>query len=51
MKLSSAKSILRTYKKSGRIFDKKRIINRGIRTKKQDLFETEQNASKENMKI
>ncbi len=37
MKLPSAKSILRTYKKSGKIFDKKRIINRGIKTKKQDL--------------
>jgi len=51
MKLPSAKSILRTYKKLGRIFDKKRVIKRGIRTKKQGTFEKEQDISPENMKI
>lgn len=47
MKLPSAKSILRTYKKSGKIFDKKRIINRGIKTKKHDLSETDHHNSQE----
>ncbi len=41
MKLPSAKSIIRTYKKCGKIFDKKRIINRKIKCKKSDLSETE----------
>lgn len=40
MKLPSAKSIIRTYKKSGKIFDKKKIINRKIKSKKSDLTET-----------
>jgi hypothetical protein len=41
MKLPSAKSILRTYKKSGRVFDKKKVINRGIRPKKPQIPETD----------
>ena len=45
MKLPSAKSILRTYKKSGRIFDKKKAINRGIRTKKPEQSETDHQIS------
>lgn len=40
MKLPSAKSILRTSKKSGRVFDKKKVINRGIRPKKPQIAET-----------
>ncbi len=41
MKLPSAKSIIRTYKKSGKIFDKKKIISRKLRCKRTDLSETE----------
>lgn len=41
MKLPSAKSIIRTYKKLGKIFDKKKIINRKTSTKKTDLSQTE----------
>lgn len=41
MKLPSAKSIIRTFKKSGKIFDKKKIINRTIKAKKSDLSQTE----------
>lgn len=41
MKLPSAKSIIRTYKKNGKIFDKKKIINRKIISKRSDLSETE----------
>lgn len=41
MKLPSAKSIIRTYKKSGKIFDKKKIINRKLIPKKNDLSDTE----------
>jgi hypothetical protein len=41
MKLPSAKSIIRTYKKNGKIFDKKKIINRKIICKRSDLSETE----------
>lgn len=41
MKLPSAKSIIRTYKKNGKIFDKKKIINRKIICKRNNLSETE----------
>lgn len=41
MKLPSAKSIIRTYKKTGKIFDKKKIINRKSNCKKTDLSETD----------
>jgi hypothetical protein len=41
MKLPSAKSIIRTYKKCGKIFDKKKVINRKINSKRGELSETE----------
>lgn len=41
MKLPSAKSIIRTYKKTGKVFDKKKIINRKSNCKKTDLSETD----------
>lgn len=41
MKLPSAKSIIRTFKKSGKIFDKKKIINRKIKSKRGELSDTE----------
>ena len=41
MKLPSAKSILRTYKKSGKIFDKKNAINRRVKSAKITLIDTD----------
>ena len=41
MKLPSAKSIIRTFKKSGKVFDKKILISRKINYKKADLSETD----------
>ena len=41
MKLPSAKSIIRTFKKSGKVFDKKILISRKINYKKTDLSETD----------
>jgi CRISPR/Cas system-associated protein endoribonuclease Cas2 len=37
MKLPSAKSIIRTFKKSGKIFDKKKIISKKLNNKKNEL--------------
>jgi len=37
MKLPSAKSIIRTFKKCGKIFDKKKVISRKLKCKKADL--------------
>jgi hypothetical protein len=34
MKLPSAKSIIRTFKKSGKIFNKKNVISRKLNSKK-----------------
>ena len=42
MKLPSAKSIIRTFKKSGKIFDKKKVISRKLNGKKAELSETDQ---------
>jgi CRISPR/Cas system-associated protein endoribonuclease Cas2 len=36
-KLPSAKSIIRTFKKSGKIFDKKKIISKKLNNKKAEL--------------
>lgn len=41
MKLPSAKSIIRTFKKSGKIFDKKKVISKKPFSKKIELSETE----------
>jgi hypothetical protein len=41
MKLPSAKSIIRTFKKSGKVFDKKKVISRKLNNKKTELSETE----------
>jgi hypothetical protein len=48
MKLPSAKSILRTYKKLGKIFDKKRVINRRPKDKKNELSYTDHQISEQN---
>lgn len=45
MKLPSAKSILRTYKKTGKVFDKKKVINRRPRGKKVIVLETDNQTS------
>lgn len=37
MKLPSAKSIIRTFKKSGKIFEKKKIISKKLNKKKTEL--------------
>lgn len=37
MKLPSAKSIIRTFKKSGKIFDKKKIVPLRLRCRKIEL--------------
>jgi CRISPR/Cas system-associated protein endoribonuclease Cas2 len=37
MKLPSAKSIIRTFKKSGKIFDKKKIITKKLNNKKAEI--------------
>ena len=41
MKLPSAKSILRTFKKSGKIFDKKKVYSRTLINKKTESSETD----------
>jgi hypothetical protein len=41
MKLPSAKSIIRTFKKSGKVFDKKRYISRKLNNKKAEISETD----------
>jgi hypothetical protein len=45
MKLPSAKSILRTYKKSGKVFDKKKAINRRVKAAKTNLTDTDHQTS------
>lgn len=50
IKLPSAKSIIRTYKKLGKVFDKKKIINRKVRSKKSELSETENQLFSEEFK-
>lgn len=41
MKLPSAKSIIRTFKKSGKIFDKKKVISRKLNGKRVELSDTD----------
>ncbi len=41
MKLPSAKSIIRTFKKSGKIFDKKKVISRKLNGKRAELSDTD----------